>query len=357
MMIRNRFWIAFGRTLVVLMGLTLAAGGCRRREKETKEKAAEKADDKTKPEKAVEKEVAERKVADDGPAVPAGAADTSINIAIGFNLDKARGSFLWQTVTENPQVKKILGEKGYKTFVEVCKVDPIKDIKSVVLGVAGKGDDGKVILLMSGNFEADKLIGCGKIAMEKADQKVSEESVAGKNALMFKTDDDKEMYVLAAGKNTLALATKGLENLAAAGDETFRNPSLNAMLKGVDRKSLLWGGMGQLDIPSSATGQMGAVLGQLGDLKGGNVTIDLAAGNWNLNVMVDAGSAESANKIEQLISFAKMGLAMQEGKDESIPKAAVDAIKKLKSGVKGSRVTLSLSVPDSAVKEMAKGML
>lgn len=356
---RTRCWITFGQMLVVLVGLSLVAGGCRKKEKPSKEKTAEKADDKTKPDKADEKDGVERveEKAADAPAVPAGSADGLVNIAVGFNLDKVRGSFLWQVLMQNPQVKKFLGEKEYKTFVEACKVDPVKDIESVVLGVAGQGDDARFVILMSGNFEADNLIVCGKTAMEKTDQKVSDARVAGKNAITFKTDEDKDIYVLAAGKNTLAMASKGLENLAAAGDSSFGNPSLNSMLKGVDRKSMLWGGMGKLDIPSTATGEMGAILGQLGDLKGGNVTVDIGGGNWNVNVMVDAGSAASAKKIEQLINFAKMGLAMQEGKDDGPPKAVVDALNKLKSSTKGSRITLGLSMPDSAVKEMAKGML
>jgi len=375
---RTNGWMSFGRLMALTLSFSLImALGCKKKETDAKDDDGkkDKKEQADKPGKTTEKKAAdspEKEKADskkkgddtkkaDAPAVTPGGSK-GVNVAIGLNIEKLRQTFLWKMIAENPKIKEALNNDGYKVFTEVCKVDPMKDISSVVFGMGGDGDDKKFGVFIKGKFDTEKLMACGKGAMEQAKKPVSETKVGGKSALMFKSDKDKkeEVFIIAVAKDTMGVASKGLENVVATGQSSFGNASLAAMVKSVEKPALLWGGMGKIKIPAGGGGKMDALLGKMGDLKGGNFTVKTASGKWDLNVMVDAGTKEAAKKLEQLINFAKMGLAMQaaKGGSDGPPEALVEALKKLKSSTDDSKITLSISLPEAMLKKMAdKGVM
>ncbi len=375
---RTNGWMSFGRLMALMLCFSLImALGCKKKETDAKDDDGkkDKKEQADKPGKTTEKKAADspekgkadsKKTGDDTKKIDARAAtpggSKEVNVAIGLNIDKLRQTFLWKMIAENPKIKEALNNDGYKVFTEVCKVDPMKDISSVVFGMGGDGDDKKFGVYIKGKFDTEKLMACGKGAMEKAKKTVSEKKVGGKSALMLKSDKEKneEVFIIAVAKDTIGVASKGLENVVAAGQGSFGNASLAAMVKSVEKNALLWGGMGKIKIPAGGGGKMDALLGKMGDLKGGNLTVKTASGNWDLEVMVDAGTKEAATKLEQLLNFAKMGLAMQaaKGGSDGPPEALVEALKKLKSSTDGSKITLSISMPEAMLKKMAdKGVM
>mgnify|MGYP006287961803 CR=1 FL=1 len=371
---KTRMWKAFGVLTALTVSLAMAAAvGCDKKKSSSDDKGSEKeTKDKDKADKGKESEGASakprkaararkadgNKAAARGLTRPAPAGKPGqVKVVVGLNTAELRKTFLWKLMMNSGQVKKALKHKGYKVFTTACKVDPMKDISSVVFGMTGKGGgkSQKMGFMIKGKFDAKKVMACAKTALAKSEKTLKEVDMSGKKALSFTTDKGEEVFVMVVGKNTIGMASKELSKSVAKGDASFGNASLGQMIKDVDKTALLWGGMGEMEIPKGGGGKMAALLGKLSSLKGGNFTVKASSGNWDLKVMVDAGNAGSAKKLVQLLNFAKMGLAMKaaKGGPGGPPKAVVEALKKLNASTDGSKIKLGLSMPEAMIKGMA----
>lgn len=371
---KTLMWKAFGVLTALTVSLAMAAAlGCDKKKSSSDGKGSEKQSkdkDKAGKEKArggasaESRKAARARKADDGKAPARGVTSPApagkpgqVKVVVGLNAAELRKTFLWKLMMNSERVKKALSHKGYKLFTSACKVNPMKDISSVVFGMSGKGSGGeqKMGFMVKGEFDAKKVMGCAKTALAKSEKSLKEVDMNGKKALSFDTDKGEKVYVMMVGKNTIGMASKELSKSVAKGDAAFGNASLGQMIKDVDKSALLWGGMGKIDIPKGGGGKMAALLGKLSSLKGGNFTVKSSSGNWDLKVMVDAGNSGSASKLVQLLNFAKMGLAMKaaKGGPGGPPKALVEALKKLNAKTDGSKIKLNLSMPEAAIKGMA----
>jgi hypothetical protein len=369
----NRFGVKVGLIAVGIFALSVASGtlGCSKKKKESADKKSKSAKEKSGKEKKarpgqarkVEKEAARGRAGARAARAGARAAQSKgpINLSVGLNVAKLRSTFLWKKITESKKVKELLQKEGYKMITQTCKVDPMKDIESVIIGVGGSvlGGSGKkdaFAFVIKGKFDTQKIMTCAKTAMKKEKEKFEEVTVGGKKGLAITTKKKEKVHLLPANKNTMVVASATLSKAAAGADPTFGNPALAQALKKADKSGLLWGAMGAIKIPA---GKVPPMLGQLNSLKGGSFSMVPKGDNWKLVVMVDAGEASVAQKLTQIVNMGKMAVAMKGSKGATgSKKQAMELLKKLEVGSQGSIVNLKLAIPVSLIKKaMAEGKI
>jgi hypothetical protein len=349
----------FGIGLFVVAGLALSAGptGCKKKEKAEsakEEKAEKKKANKTEEPRKVEKKEPARKGVEKPAARVAPGAAGPVNVSVGIDVAKLRSTFLWKKLTGSEKFKKALQKESYQKLMKTCKIDPMKDITSVIVGVGGKlgGDkDQKWAFLIKGKFDTAKLLTCAKAGLAAEKKKAEEAKVAGKPSLSFTTKKGEKVHIIAVTKDTLAMASDGLEKAAANGTASFGSGSLAAALKRADKSGLVWGGLGTVAVPGGA---MPGPLAKLKEVKSANFSVVPKAQAWNINVTVDAGADDVANQLVQFINVAKMGMAMKAAKGGSGPKAqAMALLKNLTVKTNGSKINLALPMPVAFIKKMA----
>src|SRR5262245_27218684 len=72
------------------------------------------------------------------------------------------------------QIKQLLAGQEVKKLLEDMGLDPLKDVEKIWVGMSGKNkDDAKVLAIIHGNFDPDKLFKAAEAATKKDGDKFS----------------------------------------------------------------------------------------------------------------------------------------------------------------------------------------
>jgi len=289
-----------------------------------------------------------------------GKASGPLGLVMGLNVSSVRGTPLWAMLLGMDKVKKALGDKKYKAFAAACKVDPVKSVNSVQLGIlgslGGKGKHDKVVLLIKGTFDAPGLVTCVKTFIAAGGKKVADVTVGAKKGFTFPTKSD-VVTVVPMDAHTLGFASKeATKALSASLLDT--SPRLKALGATIDRsKSVVWGVFGRIPLPSMKGNPMGAMLKGVTEIAGGTFTVERAGASKTITVSVDMGSPAAAKKLSSVVNLVKPMIAMQAAKGGAAggPKAAaLGLLNKLQVSQDGPRLKLSLSLDDGTIKKLTK---
>jgi len=350
---------------VAALAIVVSTAGCKKKSSKSEDKTAKSTTKADKNHPAARGAAAARPGA--RPVAATGTVSSKasgpLGLVMGLNVSSVRGTPLWALLLSSAKVKKALGDKKYKAFAAACKVDPVKSVNSVELGIlgslGGKGKHNKVVLLIKGTFDAPSLVTCVKTFIAAGGKKVADVTVGGKKGFTFPTKDD-VVTIVPMDPHTLGFASKDATKALSA-SLLDSSPRLKALGATIDRsKSVLWGVFGRIPLPSMKGNPMGAMLKGVTEIAGGTFTVQRTGTSKVLTVSVDMGSPAAAKKLSSVVNLVKPMIAMQAAKGGSAggPKAAAMALlNKLQVSEDGPRLKLSLSLDEGMMKKLTKSVV
>jgi hypothetical protein len=192
-----------------------------------------------------------------GKGKTVGAATSALDVLpedtamiLGISVEKVTQSKLWTQFSpmfmDQAEVKD-----GLSKLKDGCGMDPIKDVKSIVIGMNGDMDEKKMVVLIQGNFDEGKITKCVTTLAEKeAGGKKVTAKTEGKITTFSAEGESTQIYVGWAGKDTIVITQSAVE-----GDKTFlasvlegkssakNNKDLAALMGNVDTSNTLWAAM------------------------------------------------------------------------------------------------------------------
>lgn len=174
------------------------------------------------------------------------------SMVVTANLDKARSSGLFKKYEDKlaSQVPEEMAE-----FKAACKMDPMEDLNTAVIGVGANPDDEKqIVFVVKGNFDRAKVENClGEMAKKDGKELVKTED--GKVVHYANGEGGDSFYAYWPDDSTLVGSPSG-ERLKAVidGASVKDNKEVMAMVGKVDSGATVWVAG---NVPAEAAGAMG----------------------------------------------------------------------------------------------------
>lgn len=264
------------------------------------------------------------------------------------------------------QIKQTLDGQEVKKLLTEMGLDPLKDIEKIWMGSSGKGkDDMKMLVIIHGKFDPDKLFKAAEAATKKDADKFSMVKDGTATLFKYQPEDGNPVYGTVVDENTVVAGSDKKMVTAALkqADDKKKAPisaDLNALVKKMDDKASVFA--------------VSAVKGKFENLKlPGQLPIDLSGlekslpntdtiavvvkvtGDINLEVafgMKDEDSAtEMGDVMAKLIDGIK-GLVPLLAAAEPKAKPLIDVVKTIKTDVKKKDVTITGKVTGENIGKM-----
>jgi len=252
------------------------------------------------------------------------------------------------------QIKQALAGQEAKKLLEDMGLDPLKDIEKIWIGTSGKDkDDMKVLTVVHGKFDPDKLFKAAEAATKKDGDKFT--MIKDGTTTMFKYQPDQgnpvygtvvdETTVLAASdKKILAAGVKQ----AADKKKSQLSADLSALVKKMDEKasmfavSVVKGKFENLKLPAQLPIDLSGLEKALP--KTDTIAISVkVTGDINLEVVFgmkdDDAATDMGDAMAKVIDGIK-GLVPLLAAAEPKAKPLIDVVKTIKSDVKKKDVTV-----------------
>jgi hypothetical protein len=219
---------------------------------------------------------------------PAGAAASALDVMpattaglAGVNVKKVVASKAWQQygtkALSDPEIKGKLDKMKAD-----CGFDPLTDIDSIAVGADGTGDAASIVVIIKGNFDADKI---GKCAVAAAAQNAKKMTVKteGKITAMSVEGETEVAYVGWVAKDTMVIVPQAiekndkalLEKVLNATDSAKNNKQLADLMGNVNTGHTGWGAIDT----TKATQVADAISGSIGGAKPLGLWVNLAYEN------------------------------------------------------------------------------
>ncbi len=210
--------------------------------------------------------------------------------------------------------KAIKDEKSYKKyleFVEKTGIDPKEDLNYLTAAML-EGDDGEEgIGIVNMKYEPQALLSVIKKKVQEEDQEFLEEEYNGMN-IYYSNDEGKEAGFAFLNKSNIAVGTlPGLKAVIDVfkgnKDNVYKNEELSAILKKVNKKTLVWGAV--LVPPKAASEAAGnPMLPDIKSVKSVSFNFDYKNKNIMLEIKGASADAEKNQQIAtQLNGFKALG--------------------------------------------------
>ena len=134
-----------------------------------------------------------------------------------------------------------LTEKGADKFFKKAGFDPFKDLTSITVAIPGGRDPGEGLIVLEGNFDADKI----EAAVTDAGEKVKVTTIASVKAFEVTAKDDKTVYVGILDAKTMIACVSKADFTEAVGrfkgtkTANFKADTLKSLLPTVNSKQSL----------------------------------------------------------------------------------------------------------------------
>jgi hypothetical protein len=281
-----------------------------------------------------------------------GAATSALDVlpedtamVLGINVEKVTSSKLW---TQYSPLFMESGEakEGLTKLKDACAMDPIKDVKSVVIGMNGDMDEKKMVMLIQGNYDEGKITKCvSALAEKEAGGKKVTAKTEGKITTFSAEGEEQTIAVGWAAKDTIVITQSAVE-----GDKTYlasvlegkssakNNKDLSAIMGNVDTSSTLW-------IAMTVTGKL---KDQMGTAEGPQPAAVWANIDYQKALKVRAG-ARFANEKDAKDMADKTNKELESNKNDPM---MGQYLKTLKVEQKGNDVLISLDLDEKQVDEI-----
>lgn len=240
---------------------------------------------------------------------PAGAAASALDVMPattaglgGLNVKKLVASKLWKEYGT-----KLLNEGEVKSNLEKlkagCGFDPAADIDSVVMGADGNMEESSLVVIIKGNFNADKMIKCATVAAEGEGKKVTGKT-EGKITTLTAEGEDKSLYIGWIADDTMLVVPEAidkgdkalLEKILAGGTSAKSNAALSALMGNVNTGETVWAAADLSQAPKA-----GEAFEQLG-AKPAGMWINLGyQTDLSMEVGLRFASADEAKKVTEMM--------------------------------------------------------
>ena len=173
-----------------------------------------------------------------GPGKASGAAGSALDIlpketavVFGFNAAKFRESKLWGMGTGMMPAE---AKTQLETIKTSCGIDVLNDFESIIVAADSTMSEDKVVIIVKGKWEEDKVNGCVGPLGEKMGQKKILVEKKDKITAYAPEGETKKINVHWLDKNTMLLTGKSAE-----GDVTFLNDIIARKSSIKDNKELM----------------------------------------------------------------------------------------------------------------------
>lgn len=223
-------------------------------------------------------------------------------LVVGVNWSKFKGTKFHTLLSTSfpPDAKTKMDE-----FKAACNIDPLNDLDSITVGVLGNLDkQSKVVVVVKGNWDEDKISKCATAYGEKKGKKLT--VAKDGNITSYTPENDKTVNVGWAG-NLMVFTSQSME-----GDKTYLtevmkkastvkdNKAVMDLLGKTDQGATLFGAF----VPppgSDAAGSFGKMTGGKEQLAGAYGTMKLA-NDLDLNIGLRFGSDADAKTVADKMS-------------------------------------------------------
>jgi len=263
------------------------------------------------------------------------------------------------------QIKTKLQENEAQKAIRELGLDPLKDVDRVVIAASGTdASDAKVLVIVRGKFDPDKLYKAAESASKRDGDKLSK--IQDDKGVMFKfqPDNGPAWFTTVIDETAVVVASdKAIVSAAVAASTANKKPALNrelATLVGrMDDKASVWVAALMKDklnkVPLPQAGPGADLVKQLTNLDHVTLAVRVAA-DVNLDVGLglkdEAAADEFLRTLDDGLSQIKGFLAFAAGDPKLKPLA--EFVRSIKTGAKGKSVTVSGKLPGEAIGQMLK---
>jgi hypothetical protein len=255
------------------------------------------------------------------------------------------------------ELKDALGQNNEATqALKAVGLDPFKDVNSVVISGTGSAAANKVLVVVRGNFDPEKIdkAVAAEVAKNPGKVKILKE---GATRLYEIQAEGKPAYAAFAGKNTLVVSPSKeytLETVKNAGTKTGKpSRELTQAIGKIDGKPALWMAVVITDEMKKAmarTPQAAAIAPKLESLTG---SLDLTDG-LKASVLIHTTDEKAAAEIRKQINQVKPLLAVFAQNDEKRADLYSELLSNLKIIANKSTVDISLKVSEETIEKAKK---
>lgn len=174
-----------------------------------------------------------------------GALPADTQVVVGANVAKLRESSLarraiGQMLATNPEDAARLD-----ALVTRCKLDPARDLDSVIVGLGRGGSRREVVLVAKGRFDEAGLVECVRASLAEKGGALEERTIAGARAWVARPPRAEHPVAFAFGAPGTLLVASGEEWLAKAmnadAPKIEAAPAMMRLVEGADVAAALWG--------------------------------------------------------------------------------------------------------------------
>jgi hypothetical protein len=262
------------------------------------------------------------------------------------------------------QFKQALKAGDAQKMLEEIGLNPLTDLDKVTVGLWGKDPQNmNAVAVMTGKFDADKLIKAAENAAKDMGDKLTIETEGDFKLVKIAGDQGKPFYISVANEKTIVGGTE--KKLVVAGrtaiDKNAKpvlNKDVSALVLKQDDKASMWfcgmteGKLGEVDIPEIPGVDAKSLKTSLGKMVSAGMTIRLGE-DVNLNITMNMKDADAADEfnvtVGKLLDLAKTFLplaAMNAPQAEALIK---DVVNTIKSDSKDKEVTIKLKLTAEAI--------
>jgi hypothetical protein len=281
------------------------------------------------------------------PLVPAD-AELVVNINVRQILDSAvikKNALdkIKKDIKDNAEVQKLMEATG---------LDPLKDVDTVVLAVAGLSKP-KFLLVMHGKFNPEKIHSAVEAAAKKDDNlKISKEG----NLNIYETTKGKDVFCTTVlDRSTVLLAQEKdyLLKAAKSDGKAMISKGLQGALSRVTGKESIWGAMylskelkdtiAKNPMAAQFANKMEAITGSLNLADGANFILQ-----------IHTADAQAAGQLGKAVEGIKALVALQVKGQPNVPQSVKDIVDNLMVNTKGTSVGISLDVTEEQIEKVIK---
>jgi hypothetical protein len=253
-------------------------------------------------------------------------------LIIGFNWSKFKGTKFYDMLVAAVPPD---GKKELDDVKAACGIDYLSDFDSVLIAAGSNMDKQKVVIVVKGNWNEDKVAKCATAMGEKKGKKIT--VAKDGNITTYTTEGEHPVYV--AWVDSMAIVTPS----SMDGDKTYLaeilkkassvkdNKDFMDLFSKTDQSGTMFGAL--LTTPEMA-GSLGKATGGSEKMTGGYMTLKLASGldvNAALRFATDADAKSVSDRVNQELDGAKKSnpQAAEFLKNASIAPSAKDMVVKL----------------------------
>ena len=266
---------------------------------------------------------------------------------LSANVKKFAETGLFKEMMKDPK-----NLEGYNKFIATTGINPEKDIERIVVaGSFGDQAQKNIALAAFGNFDKDKILaGIKKEGGDKLDLVMSNYE----GTELYKVSEQQEPFSMGFinPRCMVAGGEEGIRKLIdlnkGKGESIEKNAELMALLKGIDQKSMMWGG-GLIPPELSQKASGNPFTASLASVK--SVVFSVNMGDaFDLNLLGNSDTEQNAKQVSDLLkSFISIGKMTQSGKP-----SVMQAFDALIIGNKGNTVTVSIHLSKELMEKISQ---